>query len=103
MSGGSCIYLNEASKKLKVIEPSSEKLLFWNVFIGILILGYFYFIIFNMYFSKEDGDQEWYWDQWHVGTYYIANLIVFFIMVIDLLVEFHVAFFEKGSYVTEKS
>lgn len=56
-----------------------------------------------MYFTKEEGDLEWYWDQWNVGVYRLLHFLFALIMTFDLFIEFHVAYFEKGSYVTDKT
>lgn len=34
----------------------------WNTLMAVLIIAYFYLTIINLYFSKYDGDQDWYWD-----------------------------------------
>ena len=49
------ILINNSSK-FTVIEPTSNWLNLWSIFMSICLLLYFYFLIINLYFSKNEGD-----------------------------------------------
>ncbi|CAD8069203.1 unnamed protein product [Paramecium primaurelia] len=88
--------------KLSVIEPTSNWLNLWSIFMSICLLIYFYFLMINLYFSKNEGDQEWYWDQWKQGYTGWLNMIYTLCMTLDILIEMHVSYFERGEYVKNK-
>lgn len=56
------IFLINNSSKFSVIEPTSNWLNLWSIFMSLCLLIYIYFLMINLYFSKNEGDQEWYWD-----------------------------------------
>ena len=55
-----------------------------------------------MYFTKNEGDLDWFWNYWNEGYPRWLHYLFTIYLTIDLIIEMHVAFYEKGSYVTDK-